>query len=259
MLMIRTLAFAALLTACRAQLDSTAAWPTFLNDSQRTGRGAYYGPIDPKVQSTIIWKSSVYSKDLLEKDSTSMVRSPIIISGPALGAKRLVIFGSQDGVVRAVDGDAINNVVWSFQTGGAIHGGVSLGVGGYVFFGSADTKIYGLKMAKPNITEWWAYKTQKAVYTSPLLLPNGNVVVTSSDKVVYALNFSGHLQWNTSLTFPGDPSTTGGYYDPVKYSAALDPSRSIIYQPCGNLLAALDGATGVIQFSGQVRGYTFDW
>lgn len=228
----------------RAQLDTTAAWPTFLNDSQRTGRSVFMGPIDPQVISTTIWRSAEYHKVAAETkeagNSSSGVQSPVVISGPAYGRPRLIIFGSRDGFVRAIDDSG--NMVWNYKTGGSIYGGVALGVGGNVFFGSSDGKFYGMRMPVApggTLTPIFVFPTESAIYTSPLLLPNAVVVLALSNYTVCAIStVSGALLWSTRL----EAST-----QPLQYCAAYDQSRGIIYQPVGSLVAAINAISGKIE------------
>jgi outer membrane protein assembly factor BamB len=170
---------------------------------------------------------------LTAKDSPSAVQSPIVITGRALGAPRLIIFGSKDGNVRAVD-DA-GRLVWSFTTGGPVTGGATIGINGLVFFGSFDGYLYCCRHAFGNASLVWKKPLRGNMTTSPLLLPDGTVVAISSNGFVSAfVGADGRELWN---------SYVGGTY--LFYSAAFDAERNTVLVPFADTVAELNARTGV--------------
>lgn len=84
-------------------------------------------------------------------------------------------------------------VAWQFQTGGAVSSSPAI-VGGTVYFGSYDGKVYALDAATG--AKKWEYATGGWIGSSPYV-SNGVVFITSSDGYLYALYAdTGALKWS---------------------------------------------------------------
>lgn len=98
-----------------------------------------------------------------------------VISTPAM-ARGKVIFGNQEGVVKAVSSKN-GKEEWAFVTGGPIFSSPAAS-GRSVVFGSADGHVYCLNSSNGKVL--WKYKTKAAVLGSPLI-HQGKVYIGGSD------------------------------------------------------------------------------
>lgn len=75
-------------------------------------------------------------------------------------------------------------VAWTFKTGGPVKSTAAI-VGGVVYIGSEDEKVYALKLADGS--KMWEFKADGPVVSSPLVL-NGKVYVGSAGTNLLALD-----------------------------------------------------------------------
>ena len=148
-------------------------------------------------------------------------------------------------------------ILWSFETGGAVHSSPSLGDIDNdgkleVVVGSWDNKIYALNGENGSLL--WSYTTGRWVYSSPSLGDIDNdgkleVVVGSWDGKIYALNGEdGSLLWSY---------TTGDY---VVSSPALgdidnDGKLEVVVGSDDNKIYALNGENGSLLWSYTTGDY----
>jgi len=78
------------------------------------------------------------------------------------------------------------NLLWEFETEGAVWSSPAIAVDGTVYVGSGDKKVYALD-GKTGAKQW-EYITGGPVATSPAIGMDGTVYIGSDDKKVYALN-----------------------------------------------------------------------
>lgn len=166
-----------------------------------------------------------------------------VISTPAV-TKDLVIFGNQNGVIKAIslkDGKE----KWSFGTSGSIFSSPAV-QGDRVVLGSGDGYVYCLNV-KSGIVNW-KIKTGAAVLGSPVI-KRDTIYIGGSDHSFIALNLnSGMVYWKfTGLTGPivSTPLVYGGMvifgaWD--KYLYALDRQD-------GKLIWKWTNGSPVINFS----------
>jgi outer membrane protein assembly factor BamB len=123
-----------------------------------------------------------------------------------------------------------NRTLWSYTTGSYVESSPAV-VGGVVFVGSWDSKVYALNASSGALI--WSYKTGGYLYSSPAVA-GGVVYVGSNDDKVYALNATtGKLVWKypTGGVVESSPVVVGG----VVYVGSWD---SYVY--------ALDAAKGTL-------------
>ncbi len=103
----------------------------------------------------------------------------------------MILYGTQSGALVALDRGS-EQEVWRFQTGGAMFS-TPVVVDGIAYFGSADKKVYALRVSDGAYV--WAYATQDIVSASPAV-GNDTVYFASEDRNVYALDAdTGRLRW----------------------------------------------------------------
>ena len=140
-------------------------------------------------------------------------------------------------------------------------------VGGTVYIGSADGKLYALDADNGSLK--WAFATGGAINTASATYYNGTVFICSADKYLYAIDATtGLLKWkflsagdmsdvtptlhNGSLYFGVSPGG-GGMYSINAQTGAVNWQKSYFYPPSN--LTILNGMAYVAQFSGL---FSFD-
>jgi len=126
-----------------------------------------------------------------------------------------------------------SQLLWSYQTGDIVDSSPAV-VGGRVYIGSRDRKVYALNATTGAFI--WSYTTGDIVYSSPAVA-DGVVYVGSSDSKVYALNATtGDLIWSyrTGNAVASSPAVADGKV----YIASYD-----------NNVYALNATTGALIWS----------
>ena len=127
---------------------------------------------------------------------------------------------------------------WAYTTGGYVIGSPAV-MGGTVYVGSEDDKVYALDAATGHVR--WTYTTGRGVGASPAVA-DGTVYVSSTDHKVYALDAAtGHVRWTyptglvvgSSLSL-SSPAVAGG-------TVYFGSGESKVY--------ALDAATGHVRWT----------
>lgn len=162
--------------------------------------------------------------------------SPLLVDG-------VLYFGSWDRKVYALDA-ASREVIWSFETGDEIKGGVAY-AGGTVFVGSYDGKVYALDATSGERS--WEAEALAGIggtgnfYATPAVA-YGRVFIGNTDGKVYAFGArSGDLLWARS---------TGGYV----YSSAAVFRRTVYVGSYDGDFYALDAATGDVRWRFPTEG-----
>jgi outer membrane protein assembly factor BamB len=121
-------------------------------------------------------------------------------------------------------------VVWGFQTNDIVSSSPAVD-NGYVYFGSADGKVYCLKVQDGS--KVWEFPTGNAVFSCPVVF-SGRVYVGSNDNKVYCLNAqNGSKVWEfetgdavqSSPAIEGDYIYIGSYDNKVYCLNAQDGSK----------------------------------
>jgi outer membrane protein assembly factor BamB len=103
-------------------------------------------------------------------------------SSPAVAEDGTILFGSDDGVLRALS--ASGALRWSFATGGPIRSSPAVDATGAVVFGSQDDSLYALAA---DGTLLWRVELGGDVDSSPAVLPDGTILCGADDGALYAL------------------------------------------------------------------------
>lgn len=141
----------------------------------------------------------------------------------------LLLYGVSSGALTALERTTTQEQ-WRFQTGGAIYS-TPLVAGSRVFFGSADKKVYAVRLADGAFE--WAFETQDVVSAAPAFDAQ-TVYAASEDKRLYALDAAtGQLRWSQRT---GSPLIAA----PVVHDGVVFASNS------AGLLYAFDAASGRI-------------
>jgi outer membrane protein assembly factor BamB len=126
-----------------------------------------------------------------------------IQGSPALG-EHIVVVGSEDGAVHAVD-SSTGAARWRFETGGKVYGTPRL-VGERVLFGSEDHNVYAVDSA--NGREIWRAKLSGAL-TAALAVDGSVAYAATLAGSVHALDITdGHEIWRFDATNDGAVSAS---------------------------------------------------
>jgi len=163
-------------------------------------------------------------------------------TSPLLADGRVFV-GGWDGKVSALDA-ASGRRLWTFQTGGAVKGGLA-GAGGLVYAGSYDGHLYALDAATGRQV-WRASGSPQlfghgTFYSTPVVA-YGRVYVGSTDGRMYSFGArSGKLRWSHH---------TGGYV----YGSAAVWDRLVLVGSYDHHFYAFDAATGAERWSVEADG-----
>ena len=107
-----------------------------------------------------------------------------VTSAPAVGPDGALYFGSNDGVVHAVEA-ASGSQRWSRAIGGSVTSSPSVDLQGDVYVGATDGKVYALKPADGAVL--WSLASGGSVATAPAMGSDGTVYVGSADGKLYSI------------------------------------------------------------------------
>jgi outer membrane protein assembly factor BamB len=169
------------------------------------------------------------------------------LSSPGV-AEGLVVFGSGDGAVYALDA-ATGARRWAFQTGDVVHASPAI-AGGVVFVGSFDGRLYALELASGR--KLWAFDGGRdddrhlmTGFPGSAAVAGGRVFVGSRDAHVYALDAgTGRRLW-AHATDGAWVVASPAVRDGVVYVTTSDSERFL----------ALDAETGRTLFELPTQTY----
>ena len=135
-------------------------------------------------------------------------RRPVIIAAAIIGIAGI---GLVIAITMVSSGPPLpsTSVRWAYTTGNYVESSPAV-VGGIVYVGSDDGKVYALDAATGHLR--WTYTTGGGVASSPAVV-GGTVYVGSEDHKVYALDAAtGHLRWTytTGDRVDSSPAVVGG-------------------------------------------------
>lgn len=154
-------------------------------------------------------------------------------SGPAAGPDGTIVFGSDDGLLRAARPDG--TLRWTVSLKAPIRSAPVVAPDGTVFVGAADRRLYALA---PDGRISWAAEFAAPVRCRPALTREGAVIVTSGS-VVAAVHQTGTplWQWETDRKVLSDPAVLpdgriamgadGGYLLVHRADGAPDVARRV--------------------------------
>ena len=92
---------------------------------------------------------------------------------------------------------------WSYQTDGGVESSPAIGIGGIVYIGSRDGRIYALdpNAQNPNDRVIWSFQTGGSIVSSPAIGADGTIYIGNSNRNnsgFYAFNPDGSLKWEYS-------------------------------------------------------------
>ena len=117
-----------------------------------------------------------------------------IQSSPSIGGDGTIYFGTDSGLVYAVS--SLGEVIWKYQTRGAVLSTPALSVKDMVFFGSWDKSFYALQASTGNLL--WSYKISDVI-SSSAVIDSDNTVYFGAGSNVYALFDTGNLKWKATV------------------------------------------------------------
>ena len=247
---ILCLALLSLATPILADTDRTqladSPWPTFGQNSQRTGRSPHRGPEHPYLMWSFTTGSSVGSSPAIGADGTIYVGSwdnklyainpdgsegwsfatgEYISSSPAIGANGTVYVGSGDSNLYAINTDGSEK--WRFTIDAAVDSSPSIGTDDAIYVGSADNGFYAIN---PDGTLRWSFPTGDAILSCPAIGADGTIYVGSFDGRLYAVNSDGTEKWSfatgnvifSSPAIGADGTVYIGSFDGRLYAVNLD-------------------------------------
>ncbi len=166
-----------------------------------------------------------------------------VISTPAV-ANKLVVFGNQNGLVRALslkDGKK----KWSYNTNGAIFSSPAVKAG-KVVLGSGDGHVYCLNLASGKLI--WKVKTDASVLGSPVIAGD-TVFIGGSDHSFRALNLKNGTAFWTFNGLQGPVVSTPLLYGNSVIFGAWDKHLYAVNRTNGQLSWQWNPGFSVINFS----------
>ena len=142
---------------------------------------------------------SVYCLDIRGSIKWRYSCKRAVTSSPALSAElQLIVVGSQDGIVYALDSQS-GWLVWRFRTSKPIISSPFI-LEGTIYIGSADGNVYAIDAR--NGRQTWKYATEGQVNSSPVVA-NNCLYVGSVDGSIYSLDAkTGGLRWRVRTGGP---------------------------------------------------------
>jgi outer membrane protein assembly factor BamB len=138
-----------------------------------------------------------------------------------------------------------NNLLWSYPTGSGVYSSPAV-VGGLVYVGSMDSKVYCLRAATGSLV--WSFPTGGYVESSPAVV-GGLVYVGSDDDSVYCLSAAtGVFVWSfkTGSILGSSPAVVGG----LVYVGSYDHNVYCLNAATGSLVWSYP--TGIVWSSPAV-------
>jgi outer membrane protein assembly factor BamB len=123
-------------------------------------------------------------------DEAEPERPRHVFSTPVLTPQDLVVFGSQDGFVTALD--AAGAPLWRHRVGADVDGTPAVGLDGTIYVGADDGSVHALH---PDGSLRWRFMAQRDIRSAIEVGDDGLVLVTSFDGHLYALDPDGDLRW----------------------------------------------------------------
>ncbi|MHC4646278.1 MAG: outer membrane protein assembly factor BamB family protein [Planctomycetota bacterium] len=111
-------------------------------------------------------------------------------------------------------GPELGCVKWTFETGGPVSAGITVGAYDRVHIACEDGKLYTLDAGGVLL---WSYDTNSPLISAPTVGPDGTVYVGSENGRLCAIDVNGNLRWT---------HTTGGF---VYSSPAVSPDGNAVY------------------------------
>lgn len=192
--------------------DGSEAWAASMPDGLVSSPAVdtitgiiYVGSCDGKIYSIT---TNGMPKDVFEAGSDT------ILSSPAIGADGKIYIGGSNGKMYALTSDL--DLIWEYQTGGAIESSPVIDANGHVYVGSDDGKIYCFNGSDSTVI--WSIQTWDAVKSSPAIGANSCIYVGSNDYRVYAfgpntpvevISPNGGEEWEKSTEYNIYWNTTG--------------------------------------------------
>ncbi len=146
---------------------------------------------------------------------------------PAMDDSGVTFWGSVDTRIFALNPDGSQK--WQRTTLGYVTSSPALDTKGTLYAGSFDGTLYALDATTGDVT--WDFKTGDHIYSSPALIEKDGdlqqIVVGSTDGLMYSLDPSGNLLWTYDTGAPirsspvvGQPPVAGG--PPIVYVGAAN-------------------------------------
>lgn len=133
---------------------------------------------------------------------THVATGGVVYSSPAITDDGVLIFGSHDKSIYAVDGSG--KILWRQPTGDLVWGSPALGPGGVVYVGSDDDRLYALDVKDGSVR--WQFtagpcrvntgigpESARCDVDGVTVAPDGNVYASADG--LYALTPDGKLRW----------------------------------------------------------------
>ena len=199
-----------------------------------TFSGTAIDPEDGELSDeTFLWRSNIdgvigTGNNITKDDLSPGVHTITLFATDSVSAQ------GEDDITLTVA--ALQGEVWNFEAGDYIDYSSCAVVGGKVYFGSRDFKVYCLDASTG--TRQWEFSTNGRISCSPLVF-DSRLFIGSSDNSMYCLRTSDGLKlWQR---------TTGGK---IKSSPAVSPDKTAIYfGSWDKRLYALDPGNGNIRWT----------
>ena len=160
------------------QLQLGSPWPMYGRNQLHTSNSPFL--MNPLTDGKLRWKLFMGSQ---------------IQSSPSIGTDGTIYFGTDAGLVYAVS--STGEVIWKYQTRGAVISTPALSQKDMIFFGSWDKKLYALR-ASTGVLLWTYEKVFDIIQSSPVIDENNHIYFCAGSNV-YALYDTGDLKWKVQI------------------------------------------------------------
>ena len=117
-------------------------------------------------------------------------RAKHVFSSPLVTEDGLVVFGSQDGFITALDAEG--KEAWRYKVGADVDGSAAAGIDGSIYIGADDGRMFALR-ADGSLK--WSFVAQSDIRSSVAVAPDGSVYLSSFDGNLYSLDPAGNVNW----------------------------------------------------------------
>ena len=152
------------------------------------------------LESVLLGLASAAPGDLLWSFETG---GPVYAS-PTLQSDGTILIGSNDSKFYALTpGQTEATVKWSIDAGDWIDSTAAIGSDGTAYFGTYDSKLFAIDTASGNVK--WEHSIGEAggefgvIQSSPAIMADGSIVITTSAGFVHRISDSGEELWSYEI------------------------------------------------------------
>jgi outer membrane protein assembly factor BamB len=113
---------------------------------------------------------------------------------PVVSVDGMTVFGSETGAIYALRSDG--SEIWRFQMVGSLATAPFVSIDGKVYVGSSEGYLYALE---DGAEKWEVWLGNRSLWSSPLILSEGLIIVALANMNIVALDLSGNQVWQSQV------------------------------------------------------------